>query len=81
MDYPDRHNGRKSCNVNRLRTGKIMPRSEWKMPSGGLSALYIVIVHVNSRYEPLPGRDRQLETAVQELMKEIGAKKSVAKKE
>jgi tricorn protease len=35
----------------------------------------------NTPEDNLAGRDRQLETAVQELMKEIGQKKSVAKKE
>ncbi|MEP7339602.1 MAG: S41 family peptidase, partial [Acidobacteriota bacterium] len=35
----------------------------------------------NTPEDNLAGRDRQLETAVQEMMKEIGAKKSVAKKE
>ncbi|MDQ3011769.1 MAG: S41 family peptidase, partial [Acidobacteriota bacterium] len=35
----------------------------------------------NTPEDNLAGRDRQLETAVQELLKEIGTKKSVAKKE
>ena len=35
----------------------------------------------NTPEDNLAGRDRQLETAVQELLKEIGQKKSVAKKE
>jgi tricorn protease len=35
----------------------------------------------NSPEDNLAGRDRQLETAVQELLKEIGAKSSVAKRD
>ena len=35
----------------------------------------------NTPEDNLAGRDRQIETAVQELLKEIGQKKSVAKKE